>query len=79
MALTDLGNLFISQSYQKVVQTEGGLFADGLGNPLSLVTTSDLASASVATASYAAFAVTASYAQFAVTASFIALIDGGSF
>jgi hypothetical protein len=70
MALTDLGNLFISQSYQKVVQTEGGLFADGLGNPLALVTTSDLAGATVATASYA---------QFAVTASFIALIDGGSF
>ena len=70
MALTDLGNLFISQSYQKVVQTEGGLFADGLGNPLALVTTSDLAGASVATASYA---------EIAVTASFIALIDGGSF
>ena len=58
MALTDLGNLFISQSYQKVVQTEGGLFADGVGNPLSLVTTSDLATATVATASYTQFAVT---------------------
>lgn len=70
MALTDLGNLFISQSYQKIVQTEGGLFADGIGNALSLVTITDLSTASVATASFAHFAVTASY---------IAVIDGGFF
>ena len=94
MALTDLGNLYISQSYQKVVQTEGGTFADGVGNPLSIVTTSQLSSATVlsasfaTTSSYALYAetvgsvVSASYAlnaNTAVTASYIGDIDGGTF
>ena len=74
MALNDFTDQNIQNTYQKVVQTEGNLFADGTGSAISIIVASQTSSMTVATASYAISAsheitqeVSSSYAQ---TASF---------
>ena len=76
MALNDFTGQNIQNSYQKVVQTEGNLFADGTGSALSIIVASQTSSMTVATASYAISAsveitheVSSSYAQTASMAS----------
>ena len=70
MALNDFTDQNIQDTYQKVVQTEGNLFADGTGSALSIILSSQTSSMTVATASYAISAsveitheVSSSYAQ----------------
>ena len=87
MALNDFTGQNIQNTYQKVVQTEGNLFADGTGSALSIITANQTSSMTVATASYAISAsveitheVSSSYAQTASIANnIIGIINGGFF
>ena len=53
MALNNLSSSLIQDTYEKLVQTEGGLLADGSGSAIDSLTV---------TASYATQALTASFA-----------------
>ena len=59
MALNDFTGQNIQDTYKKLVQTEGNLFADGTGSILQIITSDQTSSMTVATAS---FAISASYA-----------------
>ena len=83
MALNDFTGQNIQNTYQKVVQTEGNLFADGTGSALSIITANQTSSMTVATASYAISAsveitheVSSSYAQTASMAANNFIVQG---
>jgi len=72
MALNDFTGQNIQDTYKKLVQTEGNLFADGTGSILQIITSDQTSSMTVATASFAisasheiTYELSSSYAEIA--------------
>ncbi len=80
--LFHLSSSNVSDTFHKLVQTEGGKFSDGSGSAISFITSNQTSSMTVATASYAisasheiTYEVSSSHAVNADTSSKVAIIN----
>jgi hypothetical protein len=89
MSIPSLLGSYIDETYQRLVQTQGGEFADGLGNPITFGSTFPFIGNAVITGSLimtgshngqsgitSSLFGTSSWAYNSITASYI---DGGTF